>query len=230
MEGLPDVSVLTASSAPWVEILPRTPLVGDSENRFAIESPTRVSHLRFKIYPDGGVARLRVYGEVMPDWSRLGSAGTEFDLAAIEHGGIVVAASDMFFGSPQNLIMPGRAVGMSDGWETRRRRGPGHDWAIVRLGTRGTIRRVEVDTAHFRGNYPESFSLEACDMGPQQIEYFADPDWREILLRTKLEADKLHRYEKEIKAAGGITHVRLNIFPDGGVSRLRIFGTMARKS
>ncbi len=122
----------------------------------------RFTHLRLKIYPDGGVARLRVYGEVVPDWPRLARRG-EVDLAAVEHGGLVLAASDMFFGHRHNMIMPGRARDMSDGWETKRRRGPGHDWAVVKLGARGRVRRVEVDTAHFKGNFPESCSLEACD-------------------------------------------------------------------
>jgi allantoicase len=229
LDGQPDASALTSPSTPWIEILPKSPLQGDSENRLAIQSADRVTHLRFKIYPDGGVARLRAYGEVVPDWSRLAARGSDIDLAAVEHGGLVVASSDMFFGSRNNLIMPGRAAGMSDGWETRRRRGPGHDWAIVRLGTRGTIRLVEIDTSHFKGNFPESFSLEACDIAPPGIEDLATADWREALPRTKLEADTLHRYEKEIKPAGGVTHVRFNIFPDGGVSRLRIFGAIAGK-
>ncbi len=232
LEGQPDARTLTASSTPWVEILPKAPLQGDSENRFAIRYPGRVTHLRFKIYPDGGVARLRAYGEVVPDWTRLTSQESEIDLAAIEHGGLVVASSDMFFGSRNNLIMPGSAVSMSDGWETRRRRGPGHDWAIIQLGACGTIRRVEVDTSHFKGNFPESFSLEVCDIGPAKTENIAAAPlgWREILSRTKLQADTRHHYEKQIKTAGGVTHVRFNIFPDGGVSRLRIFGAIARKS
>ncbi len=232
LDGQPDASSLTDPSVPWMEVLPKVPLRGDSQNSFAIQFPGRVTHLRFKIYPDGGVARLRAYGEVVPDWSRLANQGTEIDLAAVEHGGLVMASSDMFFGSRNNLILPGRAAGMSDGWETRRRRGPGHDWAIVRLGTRGTIRRVEVDTAHFKGNFPESFSLEACDVEPAKTENVAAAalDWREVLSRTKLQADTRHRYEKEIKAAGEVTHARFNIFPDGGVSRLRIFGTIAGKS
>ncbi len=232
LEGPADVAALTASSVPWVEILPKTPLRGDSENRVAIEYPNRVTHVRLKIYPDGGVARLRAYGEVMPDWSRIVGHGSEIDLAVIEHGGLVVASSDMFFGARNNLIMPGPAAGMSDGWETRRRRGPGHDWAILKLGMRGTIRRVEVDTSHFKGNFPESCSLEACDIDPARTESTATAslEWREILPQTKLGADARHRYEKEIQPAGGVTHVRFNIFPDGGVSRLRIFGTITRRS
>src|SRR2546427_9982783 len=137
----------------------------------------------------------------------------------------------MFFGARQNLIMPGRARNMSDGWEPRRRRGPGHDWAIIRLGTRGTIRKVEVDTSHFKGNFPESFSLEACRMEPGSAADFpgGSADWKEIIARTKLRADTRHHFAKEIQSHGDVTHVRFNIFPDGGGSRLRIIGTIARK-
>ncbi len=230
LEGNRDVPALTGSSVSWKEILPKSALQGDSENRFAIQSPERITHLRFKIFPDGGVARFKAYGEVAPDWSRIEQQGTEVDLAAVENGGLVVACSDMFFGSRHNLIMPGRARNMSDGWETRRRRGPGHDWAIIRLGTRGTIRKVEVDTSHFKGNFPESFSLEACRMEPGTAADFPgdSADWKEIIARTKLRADTRHHFEKEIQSHGDVTHVRFNIFPDGGVSRLRIIGTIAR--
>ncbi|HYY99315.1 MAG TPA: allantoicase, partial [Pyrinomonadaceae bacterium] len=153
-----DAEELADGATRWAEILPQSRLEGDSENPFAVASDERFTHLRFKIYPDGGVARLRVYGEVMPDPARLRDAG-EVDLAAVENGGMVVAASDMFFGHRHNLIMPGRAVSMSDGWETKRRRGEGNDWVVIKLGAKGHISRLEVDTAHFKGNYPESCSL-----------------------------------------------------------------------
>jgi allantoicase len=119
---------------------------------------------------------------------------------------------------------------MSDGWETRRRRGPGHDWVIIKLGTSGTIRRVEVDTAHFKGNFPESCSLEACTASETAREEFALArlEWVEVLPRTKLRADTRHVFEKELKDAGGVTHVRFNIFPDGGVARLHVFGTVSK--
>src|SRR5581483_5397094 len=145
------------AEAHWTEILPRTPLTGDAHNRFAIDGASAATHVRLRIFPDGGVARLRVYGEVVADWARLRRRG-EIDLAAAEHGGFVVSCSDMFFGSRNNLIMPGDATHMGDGWETKRRRGPGHDWSLVRLAAPGTIRRVEIDTRHFKGNAPG-----ACD-------------------------------------------------------------------
>ena len=136
---------------------------------------------------------------------------------AVENGGLVLSCSDMFFGNRHNLILPGPPRGMHDGWETRRRRGPGHDWAIVRLGARGTLHRVEVDTSHFKGNAPGSCSLEGCDEAQA---------WRAILPHTPLRPHTLHRFD-EIAAVGPITHVRLNIHPDGGVARLRLFGTVS---
>jgi allantoicase len=205
--------------ADWQEILPRSPLEGNSKNRFRIESETgRITHLRFHIYPDGGVARLRVHGEVLPDWERLVRLGGETDLACAENGGLVLSCSDMFFGNRHNLILPGPSLGMHDGWETRRRRGPGHDWAVVRLGLRGTIHRAEVDTSHFKGNAPGSCSIEACD---------SPSAWREILPQTPLLPHTLHRFD-ELADAGPFTHVRLNIFPDGGVARLRVFARVTR--
>jgi allantoicase len=220
---------LTGSATRWTEVLPKSALKGDAQNRFEIHHPQRVTHLRLNIFPDGGVARLRAYGEAAPDWAALAQRD-EIDLVAVEHGGLVLMASDMFFGSRHNLIMPGRGADMGDGWETKRRRGPGHDWAILKLGAAGTIQRVEVDTAHFKGNYPESCSLEACvaPSAGNDASALASVQWTEILPRTKLAADKQHLFQQELRAVGEATHVRFNIYPDGGVSRLRILGRLAR--
>jgi allantoicase len=222
IDAQPTVEQLVSEETEWIEILPMTELVGNSPNLFEVDLGARFTHLRFKIYPDGGVARLRVYGEVVPNWETLNRHGSEIDLAAVESGGLVLSCSDMFFGHKHNLIMPGRALNMSDGWETRRRRGPGHDWATIKLGKPGKIRSIEVDTSYFKGNFPESCSLEACNTSakilPEHLE------WRSVLPRTKLQAHTRHIFENEILDAGTISHVRFNIFPDGGVSRLRLFG------
>jgi allantoicase len=210
------------SDKAWVEILPRTPLLGDTRNLFAIHDRQRWTHLRLNIYPDGGVARLRVHGEVQPDPSKL--AG-ELDLAAVENGGTVLVSSDMFFGSHRNLLMPGRAKNMSDGWETKRRRGPGHDWVIIKLGVRGAIQKIEVDTAHFKGNFPDRCALEACDAAGASIEDLTERvAWSNVLPQTKLQADHRHHFDV---AAPVATHVRFRIYPDGGVSRLRLIGRSA---
>jgi len=214
-----------AAAAAWSEILPQSALQGDAHNLFAIEGGAPATHVRLRIYPDGGVARLRVYGDVVPDWSRLARQG-DVDLAAVEHGGLVIACSDMFFGSRHNLIMPGDATHMGDGWETRRRRGPGHDWTIVRLGATGAIRRIVVDTRHFKGNAPGACSIEGIAGGDDAI---VGPNamWRDLLPRTPLQPHTRHVFEDEVASSGDITHVRLNIYPDGGVGRLRLFGRPA---
>ena len=223
VDGQPDVERLL--DAEWTEILPQSELKGDARNDFQINYERRFTHLRLKIYPDGGVARLRVFGEVAPDWEALRLRNSELDLAAAEHGGKVLSASDMFFGHRHNLIMPGRAADMSDGWESKRRRGEGFDWCVLKLGTKGEIKRVEVDTLWFKGNYPESCRIEAGDAG--ETGNLENIVWREILPDTKLQGHTRHVFVDEIKTGGAATHVRFSIFPDGGVSRLRIFGRIS---
>src|SRR4051812_28709757 len=214
LDGLPTTEQLLSESTSWTEILAQSKLAGDSQNPFPIYNDERWRYLRLKIYPDGGVARLRVYGKVVPDWNRLRTIGGEIDLAAIENGGLVVSCSDMFFGHRHNLIMPGRALNMSDGWETKRRRGPGHDWTIIKLGAPGNICRLEVDTSWFKGNFPQSCSLEACHSVEASLEQLEDPDfsWKPVLARTKLQAHTRHRFD-EVMDAGSVTHLRFNIFP-----------------
>jgi len=212
----------------WEEILPETALKGDSVNPGSVTHSGRFTHVRFKIYPDGGVARLRLYGEVVP--SARGIAKRELDLAAVENGGQVIATSDQFYSEPLNMLMPGRSKVMSDGWETRRRRGPGHDWAIVKLGIAGTIQRVEVDTAHFKGNFPDSCSIEVCEAEGAGAETarLGAANWRQLLPRVPLKANRSHVFGRQLHEVGAATHVRLNIFPDGGVARFRVFGRAAQ--
>lgn len=223
---------LHAATAKWTELLPESDLNGDSQNPVAIANSGRFTHVRLKIYPDGGVARLRLYGEVVPDAAQI--AKEEFDLAAVAAGGRPVASSDQFYSEPLNLLMPGRAKVMSDGWETRRRRGPGHDWVIIKLGMAGTIHRLEIDTAHFKGNFPDSCSVEACHAEGSKAEISrltaaaAGAGWRQLLSRTPLKANHRHVFQKQLHEAGEATHVRLNIFPDGGVSRFRVYGSASQ--
>jgi allantoicase len=219
LPGMPAPEALTRAA--WREMLPQSPLKGDTHNLLAVEDSLPATHLRLRIYPDGGVARLRVHGEVVPDWERLRRQG-DVDLAAVEHGGTVVDCSNMFYGSRHNLIMPGDATHMGDGWETKRRRGPGHDWTVVRLGTAGTIRRAEVDTRHFKGNAPGECSIEVTSIDAGKTLDAAA--WRELLPRTPLQPHTRHAFEEELRSAGDLTHARLNIFPDGGIARFRLFG------
>ena len=214
--------------SPWTTILPETDLRGDSDNFIAIDSQQPWTHLRLNIFPDGGVARLRVYGDVMVDWKRVTARTRTLDLAAIEHGGLVLAASDMHYGAKDNIIMPGRASSMADGWETKRRRGPGHDWLILRLGAPGRIARLEIDTNHFKGNYPDRASVEGCFLPGAELAALEAATWRVLLPETKLQAHHRHLFSREVRDPGVVSHLRLNIFPDGGVSRFRVHGTLAQ--
>jgi allantoicase len=223
VEGNPSANRLTSEEIIWEPLLPKMPLTGDAVNEFEVEGRMRVTHLRLNIFPDGGVARLRVHGEVMPD-EEIFRPDKEVDLAAIENGGLVVAASDMHYGNPQNLILPGRSTHMGDGWETKRRRGPGHDWVIVRLARRAEINRVKLDTDHFKGNAPGSCMLEWCDAGATFDG--ASVKWNVLVPEIPLHADARHRWED--LTGGPATHIRLNIYPDGGVARLRLFGRVKR--
>jgi allantoicase len=232
VEGSPQASAFTDGSVAWSPLLPFTPLSGDTRNSFAIESsPRRVTHLRLTIHPDGGVARLRVHGDVVA-WDDVLLPGELHDLAAMEHGGYVVECSDMWYGHRQNLILPGRSTHMGDGWETRRRRGPGHEWTIVRLAHRGVIERVELDTDHYKGNAPGTAMLECCDAGVAGVGSEEPFDanrqqWRQLVANTPLQPHTRHRFTREVERQP-CTHVRLNIHPDGGVARLRLFGRLAK--
>ena len=208
----------------WTEIVARTNLEGDAHHFVPVSDRSTWSHLRLNIFPDGGVARLRVYGEVQAEFE---ADGGVVDLLALKNGGRALAASDEHYGSMHNLNLPGRGVNMGDGWETARRRGPGNDWVIAALGRVGVVERVEVDTAHFKGNYPERVSVEAA-LFASHDEATADSErWQTLLPESKLAMDQQHYFDKELRGLGPVSHVRMSIYPDGGVSRLRVFGRVA---
>lgn len=238
-----DADVAALERARWTEILPQSPLRPGSQNLFAIAATESYTHVRLRIYPDGGVARLRVWGVADPDWERTEIdeetrprvKSGEVDLASIRSGALALACSDAFFGPMNNLIAPGRAKNMGGGWETRRKRLPGHDWILVRLGAAGSIGTVEIDTNHFKGNYPDRIALrgihapgaQITDLVPVGSYGGGEAAWTTILGETKVTASTRHFFQSEIAAKGPFTHVRLDVFPDGGVSRLRVWGTRA---
>ena len=222
-------STFPENQASWTEILPKSPLEPGSQNLFVIQDHRPYSHLRLNIYPDGGVARLKVYGEVVRDWGKV-SLDELIDLAAAINGAKSVRCNDMFFSHMDNLIMPGRGANMGDGWETKRNRTPGNrDWVIVRLAHEGFPEKIVIDTCHFKGNYPDSCMLEGC-VAEADITDFSSVEWKPILQQTKLDADCEQVYESEIVNKGPFTHVRLAIFPDGGISRMRLWGKIEKKA
>jgi allantoicase len=215
------------------ELLAQVPLLPNSQNLFVASNGPVVSHLRLNIFPDGGVARFRAYGRVSATWAppELDPRSAEhvpagcFNLAALENGAVALACSDAHFGGMNNLLLPGRAENMGSGWETRRRRGPGSDWIVIRLGARGVPRVLEVDTNHFKGNFPDRCAIEAIDApGARPTDLIESSAWQPLLAESKLAADTRHFFARELLGSFPATHVRLRIFPDGGVSRLRVWG------
>jgi allantoicase len=217
-------------SIKWTEILSKSSLQPGSQNLYAISDRNIYTHIRLNIYPDGGVARLKVYGQVFRDWSKV-KPDEEIDIAAAVNGARAIFCNDMFFSHMQNLIMPGRGLNMGDGWETKRNRTPGNrDWVIVRLAHRGNIHRAIVDTNYFKGNYPDSCVIEGCEIHPDEENNLSNghTEWKTILNQSKLQADSEHTYQKEIVNNGPFTHVKLTIIPDGGISRMRLFGNIVQ--
>lgn len=208
----------------WQEIL-HTVTLGPSAHHFhGITVEDHWTHVRLNIYPDGGIARLRVYGIVQPPKEKLQD---EFDLLALENGGRAIAASDEHYGNPWALLCPGRGIDMGDGWETRRRRLPGNEWCILALGTRGQASRIVLDTAHYKGNYPDRCIIQAADVTIDNNKAIITQSmfWQTLLPEQKLTMDAIHTFEKaQMNDLGPITHVRVNIIPDGGLSRVRLFG------
>ena len=210
----------------WVEVLPHKALGESAHHFFNCQSFESWSHLRIHIFPDGGIARLRVYG--IPELDPT-SEGQNIELSAALNGGRILSFSDAHYGDYMRLLAPGRGVNMGDGWETRRRRTPGHDWMVIALGARGIVNRCEIDTAHFKGNFPDRVSIQAADLavfgdGLTDAIVTDSMFWKTLLPEVHLTADTIHEFSEELADLGSITHVRFNIFPDGGVSRLRLFG------
>ncbi|GAB3121440.1 allantoicase [Streptomyces calidiresistens] len=235
LPGTPSVTELLAPDAPWIELVPRTRVGGHAAHGFPVTASPRLTHLRLRQYPDGGVARLRVHGAPLPDPAWLAALGT-FDLLAAEHGGRVEDASDRFYSPPGHTLLPGRPDRMDQGWETRRRRDRGHDWIRYALPARARIRAVEIDTGRYRGNAPgwarlHTFDAAAPDAGDPTDP--AAPGWRELLPATRLEPDTVHRLllpdgpaGPHGKKASTATRVRVEILPDGGLARLRLYGSL----
>ncbi|GGQ60595.1 putative allantoicase [Streptomyces althioticus] len=215
VDGSPSPEELLSDDVKWTTLVPRTRIGGHAANGFAVTAEQRFTHLRLNQHPDGGIARLRVHGEVVPDLAWLTALGT-FDVVALENGGHVEDASDRFYSPAANTIRPGRSQKMDDGWETRRRRDHGHDWITYRLVAQSQVRALEIDTAYLKGN--------AAGWASVSVRDGEDGDWREILPRTRLQPDTNHRFVLPDPAVG--THARVDIHPDGGISRLRLFGTL----
>jgi allantoicase len=197
----------------WEPLLPESTLDGDARNAFSVGGSRRLTHVRLTIHPDGGVARLRVHGTPVPDPRLLGAG--PLDLAALDNGATIAGCSNEFYSTPVQLISPGTARSMGEGWETARRRGPGNDWVSVRLAAEGVVEQAELDTTWFLGNAPGAARLTGRT---------ADGDWVELLPRTRLLPDTRHRMP--LAPGPAVTEVRLDAYPDGGLARLRLWGRL----
>jgi allantoicase len=217
-EGVPD------AQSDWMVLLPQSALAGDKRQLFPAHRRQVVTHLKLNIFPDGGVARLRAYGLLHFDWKS--EKGDAIDLAAALRGGRALACSDAHYGSMHNVLLPGRAQSMADGWETRRRREPGYDWVVLQLGHPGTIREIEIDTGYFKGNFPHQVSVQGILLDSRGDAHIVSQSlyWPILLEPQYLQADSIHRFAIAKRTADAVSHVRVNIHPDGGLNRVRLFG------
>ncbi|KAG0306756.1 Allantoicase [Dissophora globulifera] len=206
----------------WKEILPKVPLNGNSHHFYGIKGSDDVfTHVKLNMYPDGGIARLRVFGKVSPIFP---DEKTTFDLASFNSGARVIKTSDDSFGKPSNLILPTAGANVRDGWQTRRARAEGHhDWVEIKLGATGILESLQVDTTHFSGNSPDFVSLDGCQSEYNDVQYDPDVKWVSLLQKSEVHAERKNNYNL-MKSGKAFTHVRLNIFPDGGILRLRVYG------
>lgn len=210
----------------WIEVLPSVTLSGNSHHYHTVTSGQAFTHVKVNMYPDGGLARLRVYSSPQCDWEWR-QIEDKIDLIAMENGGYIVAVNNEHYGKASNLLLPGRGVNMGDGWETRRRREPGNDWCIIALAHPGEIKEIEVDTAHFKGNFPDRCSIQAAYVKGGTLDSLVTQSmfWPVLLPEQKLDMDKQHSFS-DLEKLGPITHIRFNVIPDGGVSRLRLWGKL----
>lgn len=219
-----DEAELSSALLEWATVIAKTEC-GPLQRHFFVRdeglTDESYTHFRLKMYPDGGIARFRLYGTVVPVLPK--DVSTVLDMASVKNGGVAVRVSDQHFGSADNLLLPGRGHDMSDGWETKRSRTPGHvDWVVVKLGAATSIQRIVIDTAHFRGNFPQKVNIKGFngDTAPAHDSSL----WQELVGDSKTGPDKEHEYE--ITNSTAFTHVLVTIIPDGGVKRVRVFGTI----
>jgi len=218
-------------STEWVELIGESDLAPDSPNLFQVTDDRPFNYIRLNIYPDGGIARFCVWGNLVWEWKRHDPQG-HHELSAVINGGRLFDYNDVHYGDPWVILTPGRGTNIGDGWETRRRREPGNDWIVVALGAAGDVKRIEVDTAHFKDNYPDKCMLQAVRLnGVTDAEAVADSvNWTELMPEQKLQMDHVLTFDgNAITGVGSVTHVRLNIYPDGGVRRFRVFGQLAQE-
>jgi len=213
----------------WVTILNKKKLGPNKNHNFNIKNKSIFTHVKLNIYPDGGVARLRVYGEV--EMKKVNFGNKIINLSSMLNGASIVGCNNEHFGKAENILAPGKGKNMGDGWETRRSRGKNFDWLIIKLGRTGTINKIEIDTHHFKGNYPDRCTVQGTHI-PKKVSNYSivkkSNKWKSLLNKVKLNANKKHSFNNKIMKKNKINFIRINIYPDGGISRIRAFGKVIK--
>lgn len=212
-------------NAKWETVIEKTECGPSQRHFFVRDSITDDSytHVRLRMYPDGGIARFRLYGTVLPVLPK--DASTVIDTASVKNGGVAIRVSDQHFGSADNLVLPGRGHDMSDGWETKRSREPGHvDWVIIKLGATTNIQQIVIDTAHFRGNFPQKINVKGIKTDDELALTHNSDKWETLVGDSKTGPDQEHTFD--VKSDDSYSHILLTIIPDGGVKRVRVLGTI----
>jgi allantoicase len=226
----PDQFSLLATSdsdykkAKWVTLIKPSKAKPASKHFFNINNNTTFKFVKLNIFPDGGVARLRIYGEIDTSLLHI-SKNKVVNLSSLENGASIFACNNEHFGQSENILAKGKAKNMGDGWETRRRRGPGYDWVIIKC-LNGYVKNFEISTHHFKGNYPAQFSLQGIKcLGKGSVinkMLLSSKNWKNLISLSKLKAHKVHKFTVSNKVQ--VNYLKLNIYPDGGVSRVKALG------
>lgn len=212
------------NKAKWTTLIQPTKAKPSSKHFFTIKNNNSFKFVKLNIFPDGGIARLRIYGEI--DTSLLNiSKNKNINLASLENGASIFACNNEHFGQAENILAKGKAKNMGDGWETRRRRGAGYDWVIIKC-LNGFIKEFEISTHHFKGNYPYQFSLQGIKCNESKLKLkkilLSPTLWKTLINPSYLKAHKVHKFSIAKKI--NINYLKLNIYPDGGVSRVKALG------
>ena len=213
----------------WTKILNKKKLGPNKNHNFNIKNKSIFTHIKLNIYPDGGVARLRIYGKV--EMKNVNFGNKVINLSSMLNGASIVGCNNEHFGRAENVIAPGKGKNMGDGWETRRSRGKNFDWLIIKFGKVGIINKLEIDTHHFKGNYPDSFTIQTASILKNVSNSFivrSSARWKVILNKAKLKANKKHVFKNFQKNKNKVNFLKINIYPDGGISRIRAFGKFTK--
>ena len=210
----------------WTRLLGKKKLGPNKNHNFKSQNKSTFNYIRLNIFPDGGVARLRLYGKIEIDKKTINHKN--INLTSVLNGASIVGCNNEHFGRAENIIAPGKGKNMGDGWETRRSRGKNFDWLIIKFGKPGLIKKLEIDTHHFKGNYPDSCSIQTAIINKDLSNNLIvknSKNWKFILNKSKLSAHKKHVFKKFLIKRNKENYLKINIYPDGGISRIRAFGS-----